>query len=777
MTESEATTGASDSRRAPIGGSHQRIDSLGKVTGQTRYAEDITLPGMLFACVLRSPHHHARLLGLDASQAEQAPGVVRIFTASDIPGKNELTGYSQNEPLLTPIGDTLRQKGAPVALVVAHSLPQARQAAAAIQVEYEPLPHVFDLDEALKEDATRLYPAGNVLSHFTLAHGDLAAAFAASDAVIETEYCTASQEHSAMEREATLGYIDEAGHVTVIGATHEPHWQQGFIAQVLGIEPAAVRVIVPPTGGSFGGRQDPWPLIAAGLAAYLLRRPVRLSFSRREVFDATPKRHPYRIRMKIGAQSGGRLTGIHVRIDANTGGYDSAGAWIPNYAVTASGGAYTWQAVDAFAQTVYTNFPKSGQFRGFGTPQSVFALECTLDELAQKLDVDPWELRFDNRLRQGENSFLGYPVSESLGYAEVLQALRPRYQALLAEAQDFNAAPPRRADRMGVGLAGMWYRFGKSGALRIETHAELAADGHFVLYCSAPDYGQGISTVMVQLAAESLGVSRQRVELVNADTARTPDSNIQGASRATYFIGGSVLKAAENLKREIFAVASEILDHDPQELLLSEDRVVARRDPSLWLSLQDVAAEFDHLGKPRKVTGWFDLSAQYPEGARPEYIPFFVTGAQIAQVVVDMETGQVTVRRIVAAHDVGRAINPPDATGQVQGAVVMGLGSALSEEYLPGVTTGFADYILPMIHAMPEIEVLLIEAPSYHGPYGAKGLGEAAMLPTAPAVINAVSRATRARLRRLPATPQRVLQAIREQAGQSEGAGGAPALV
>ena len=237
----------------------------------------------------------------------------------------------------------------------------------------------------MQPGAVQIYPAGNVLNTFTLAHGDLQAAWEASETFVETDYHTAFQEHSTLERETTLGYIDEQGRVTVIGGTHEPHWQQGFIAQTIGLTPEQVRVIVPPTGGSFGARQDPWPLVAAGLMAYLLRCPVRLAYSRTEVFDATPKRHPYDVKLKIGARADGSLTGIHVRINANTGGYDSAGYWIPNYAVTASGGPYRWQAVDAYAQTVYTNAAKCGQFRGFGTPQSVFALECTLDELAEKL--------------------------------------------------------------------------------------------------------------------------------------------------------------------------------------------------------------------------------------------------------------------------------------------------------------------------------------------------------------------------------------------------------
>jgi CO/xanthine dehydrogenase Mo-binding subunit len=746
--------------RSTVGGSTLRLDTALKVSGQTQYVEDISMPGMLHAYVLRSPHHHARLLSINTTKAGILPGVVRIITATDIPGENALTGYSQDEPVLTPVGETLKQKGAPVALVVADSLDEARRASAAVDVSYETLPYFFESGEAISPLAVELYPNGNVLSVYQIAHGDLPAAFSGSDAVVETEYRTAFQEHSTLEREVTLGFIDRDGCLTVLGGTHEPHWQVNHIASALGINPLGVRVILPPTGGSFGARQDPWPLVAAGLMAYLVQKPVRLAYSRREVFDATPKRHPYRVQMKIGAKAGGHLTGIQVSIDANTGAYDSAGYWIPNYAVTASGGAYTWQAVQAFAQAIYTNGPKCGQFRGYGTPQSTFALECTLDELSEELKIDPLELRMKNILSQGDVSFLGYPVGESLGYVEVLEALRPSYQDFQEEAQLFNRR--NREFRMGVGLAGMWYRFGKSGSLRIETRAELAHDGHFIIYCSAPDYGQGIVTVMSQLAAEGLGVSRDCIELVNADTARTPDSGIQGASRATYFIGSSVLNAVQNLKEQIFSVAAEMIDLDPSSMLLSADCIYSQLNPSCSVSLAAVAAELDHLGKSRLVTGVFDLSPQFPIEMRPEYIPLIVTGAQLAQVVVDMETGHVRVLRIAAAHDVGRVINPTDAVGQIQGAIVMGVGSALTEEYIPGVSSGFTDYILPMVHEAPEIEVFLVEVPSFYGPLGAKGLGEAAMLPTAPAVINAVSRAIGMRIRRIPATPPRVLSAIQE---------------
>jgi CO/xanthine dehydrogenase Mo-binding subunit len=311
----------------------------------------------------------------------------------------------------------------------------------------------------------------------------------------------------------------------------------------------------------------------------------------------------------------------------------------------------------------------------------------------------------------------------------------------------------------------MWYRFGKPGNLKIEAHAELAQDGHFVVYCSAPDYGQGISTIMSQMAAEAFGVSRERIELVNADTARVPNSDIQGASRATFFVGGAVHRAVKNLLQSILAVAAELLDLPAGSLSVEGDRVIALGAHVRSVSLVEVAQEFDRMGMSRRVAGYFDISPAFPEQTRPEYVPLFITGAHMADVCVDMETGIVQVLRVVAAHDVGHAINPMDAAGQIEGAVVMGLGAALLEEHLPDQTTGFMQYNLPVIGSMPEIKVILVEVPSRLGPHGVKGLGEAALLPSTPAIINGVSRAIGKRLRSIPATPERILEAVQTQMG------------
>jgi CO/xanthine dehydrogenase Mo-binding subunit/aerobic-type carbon monoxide dehydrogenase small subunit (CoxS/CutS family) len=751
--------------REIIGGSAVRTDSRDKVTGNTRYVGDLSLPEMLHLQVLRSPYHHSLLKSIHTAAAESLPGVVKILTADDIPAKNNLGDYSGNEPVLTPAGETLKMLGAPIALVAAETQAAAQKGAQAVEIDLQPLPYSFELEDSLSGENHPLYPGGNILTSETVEWGDLDQSMASSELVLESEYHTSWQEHAALESEILLGFYDKAGRLTIIGGTHQTHWTRGYIASCLGLNADGVRVIMPPTGGSFGGKQDPWPFIALALAVYHTRKPVRLAYSRRESFLVSPKRHPYRVTYRLGADREGHLTGIEVDVSANTGGYDAHGQYIANYALTASGGPYRYRAVKGAARSVYTNGPKAGQFRGFGAPQSTFALECTLDEMALKLGMDPLEFRRANIIQQDTPSFLGYPVAESLGYVAVMDAIQTHYRDFFREAQQYNRSAEN--DTMSVGLAGMWYRFGKSGVLKTEAHAELTEQGTYLVYCSAPDYGQGTNTVMAQLAAESLGVSRKNISIINADTAHTPDSGIQGASRATYFVGSAVSRAVQTLKRSILNTAAEMLDCHPEELDL-KDMAVSCQSGARSISLSDVAREMDRIGKSRQVSGIFDLSRRFPEESRPEYIPLFVTGMQAAQVKVNHMTGEVRVTRMAAAHDVGKAINPIDARGQIEGAMIMGLGTALMEEYIPGESTGFRDYYLPTALSVPDLRVELVEVPSFEGPFGAKGLGEAAILPAAPAIINAISRAVGIRIRHIPATPERILEILKTGPGKND---------
>ncbi len=751
-----------------IGGDLARHDGWGRVSGMTRYAGDIVLPDMHYGAFVRSPHFHAQILSLDPGPALATPGVVAVLTAADVPGENfGLGGYSQDEHLLAPVGGKVRMLGDPIALVIGQTAEAAEAGADAVQVEFAVLPHTFDVADALAPDAIRIHES-NLLATAEAHTGDATAALAGSDVVVSATYRTTFQAHMAMERESAVAYWDADDRLTVICGSHEPHWNRAYLAAILGLPVERIRVINPPMGGSFGGRQDVYPMAAAALAAYHLRKPVKLAYSRREVMDAAPKRHPYTLRGKVGgrwveAAPGLRravLTGLQLEIEANTGAYDSAGRYIADYAVVASVGPYRWQGVDAQARVLYSNGPKAGQFRGFGTPQSVFATECLLDELCQQLGADPLAFRLHNLLADGDRTGTGLPVGETLGIRQVLEALQEDYREVVARVAAFNAAPARGSRRRGVGLAAMMYRFGKYGAARSQAEAELGLDGRFTIYASAAEFGQGIETVFTQLAAKTLGVSRAVVRLVNADTARTLDGDVTGASRATYWVGSAVVDAARRLAAAILATAAELLDRPPADLALSDAAIRSRSDAGLALPLAAVAAEMARSGQPRRIRGVMDLTRHYPDDRGADYLPFFLTAAHLAEVEVDLETGKPAVKLIVASHDVGKVINLRDAAGQVEGGVVMGLGSALIEEFVPGVSRGFATYALPTATSVPEIRVRLVEMPGRHAAFGVKGLGEATFLPTPPAIINAVSRAIGARIRQTPATPERILAAL-----------------
>jgi CO/xanthine dehydrogenase Mo-binding subunit len=375
--------------------------------------------------------------------------------------------------------------------------------------------------------------------------------------------------------------------------------------------------------------------------------------------------------------------------------------------------------------------------------------------------VDPLEFRLHNALAQDDLTGLGYRAEETLGYRECLDAIRPDYESAVTRVAAFNADVGNQLRRRGVGLAGMWYRFGKLGRPVSQAEAELGMDGHITIYCSGPDYGQGVETVFSQLAADSLGISRAALRLVNADTSDTLDGDVTGASRATYWVGSAVADAARRLRVRVLGTAAEMLDQSPDTLVLTDDAVRSVRDPQRQATLAAVAAELERSGLPRRIRGQIDLTPQFPDGQRLPHLPMFLTGAQMAEVEVNLETGQMQVLLMVAAHDVGRAINPRDAQGQIEGGIVMGLGAVLMEEFIPGISSGFGDYYVPTIRSVPEIRVHLVEVPSRYGVLGAKGLGEAVLLPTAPAIVNALSRAIGARVRSLPATSEKILAAIR----------------
>ena len=627
----------------------------------------------------------------------------------------------------------VRYRGEAVAALVGDAEAVERIADVDLPVTWDELPEILDMAVALSLGAAQLHVGspGNVLAAGRVVRGDVTAALAASTAVATGTFETAHLEHAYIEPEA--GYARRIGdRIVVVAATQTPYMDRDEVALVMGLSPEQVRIIPSACGGGFGGKLDlsVQPLVA--MAAWLLNRPVRCVFTRPESMRATTKRHPSRISVTIGADVTGHLTAIDFHGDFDTGAYASWGPTVANRVPVHASGPYVVPAVRATTRAIHTNGPIGGAFRGFGVPQAVIAQEAVLDELAAQLGLDRLEIRRRNAVRTGSATATGQVLTASAGLGACLDALQPAWDRATVEAAAFNTATPTHI-RRGVGIAAMWYGIGNTSLPNPSTiRIGLERGGTFVLFSGAQEIGQGSSTVLAQIAADALAVPLSMIRLVTGDTDRTPDAGKTSASRQTFVSGNATRLATADLLRLM-----EVPGPDLAALPEIEEGCIL-------------------IG-----TGTYDPHTT-PLDADGQGIPYetYGFGAQIAVVDVDMELGTTVVRRIVAAHDVGRAVNPMLVEGQIHGGIAQGLGMALMEEYHAGRTDNLHDYLIPTIGDVPEIECILVEDPEPTGPFGAKGVGEPALIPTAPAILSAIRDATGARIDRAPATPTRVLEAI-----------------
>ncbi|HEY7678264.1 MAG TPA: molybdopterin cofactor-binding domain-containing protein [Candidatus Methylomirabilis sp.] len=730
---------------------------IAKTTGRAQYGADLWREGMLHLKVVRSPYPHARVLGVDAADALALPGVEAVLTAKDVP-VNRHGRVIQDEPVLA--GDRVRMIGDPVAAVVAASEDLAAEAAHRVRVRYEPLPAVTSPREALCEGAPRLHDGGNLLAHNVIQRGDAEAGLARAAVAVEGAFTTPFNEHAYLEPEAALAYVDEDGRLVLHTGTSHSHLKRLEVSRCLGIPPERVRVIPALMGGHFGGRTDAPMQCILGVAAWRLRRPVRCVMTREESFACTTKRHPFEIRGRLGADGEGRITGLRLDMVADGGAYASAGQYIIVRAGVSGCGPYDLANVWVGGPAVYTNNPLAGAMRGFGAPQSTFALESLMDDLARRLGMHPIELRLRNALRPGAMLATGFRVGEEMGYVETLEAIRPHYDAAVGRAREAGHADGLRR---GVGLASMWYGIGTTlGEKPSYADMELLPSGRVAVMAGATDAGQGSDYLLRRVAAQALDVPLEQVDLVRGDTDLTRDTNSCTGSRVSFYVGNAVRIAGGALRRAILEAAAREMEAPPEILDLRDGQVVARDAPGRRLALKDLASRLESRGARLQEGGTYDPETVPLDPATGIGRPYatYASATQMAEVEVNVRTGAVRVLRVVAAHDIGKVLNPVGARGQVEGAVVMGIGFALKEEFVPGVTKGFADYRIPTTRDAPEVEAIFIERPDPGGPFGAKGLGECAMIPTAPAIINAVTDAIGARITQLPATRERVLGAL-----------------
>jgi CO/xanthine dehydrogenase Mo-binding subunit len=735
-----------------------KIGAVDLARGCRLFSEDIPLDGALTLKVFRSKKAHARILSLDVEKARKVNGVVGILTAKDIPGKNLFGLINKDQPLLAH--EKVRFVGEAVALVVAADKEAAQNALEAIDIAYEDLPVVPDPEDALKEGAPLVHAKGNLLYRRMIRKGNAAEALSKCDVVLKKTYRTPHVEHSYLEPDAGVGFVDQDGTLVIYASTQNPHYDLKEVSEILGLEEERIRIIQAATGGGFGSKLDLTVQGFLGLALYHFRRPVRLAFSREEAFLATPKRHPMNIELETGASKDGKIQALRARIICDTGAYASYGLAVTTRAAVHATGPYEIENVEVESLCVYTNNPIAGAMRGFGVPQVAFAHESQINLLAQELGLDPMEIRRINALRPGSTTGTGQELVASVGMIKTLEAIEPHYRKAKTQWQTESVPEPLRR---GIGIGSMWYGIGNTGVQNPSSaRVEIDAQGKVTLFSGAADVGQGSSTVLAQITAEVLGLEPSEVCLVIADTKWTTNAGATSASRQTYISGNAVKEAAGKLADVLVTEAVDVLKTPKSLLVLEDGFVVDSRHSDRRVPLSKLAKRAHDRGRPLSWQGYFDPETTPLDGATGQGTPYatYAFASHLALVTVDTSTGEVKVNRIVAAHDVGKAINPQNVEGQIQGGVGMGLGFALMEEFLPGKTASMGDYHIPTSLDMPEIIPLIVEDQEPTGPYGAKGVGEPALIPTAPAVLNAIADALGERIFRLPAHPERVREAV-----------------
>lgn len=750
---------------AAVGQRLVRLDGLRKVNGTEIFGADEAPADCLTLCVIRCPYHRAkfRFGDLKAFIATH-PGIEAVFTSKDVPGEDcyGVIPPFADQPIFAHEEIEARFRGEAIAAIVGDTEAIEALNLDSFPVTWEELAPLKTIEEALAPGAALLHAhrPNNILTGGRVARGDVDQALASAYAVVEAEFESSFVEHAAIEPEAGFArWVEGKGGDTieVQACTQSPYMDRADIAKLLGIPAESVRIIPTAVGGGFGTKLDLSVQPFLALAAWYLRKPVRMVYSRIESIMSTTKRHPSKIRGCVGGTLEGKLVAADFTADFNTGAYSSWGPTVAARVPVHASGPYLVPNYRAVTRAIHTNLVPAGAFRGFGVPQMAIAQEQLYDALANHLDIDPLEFRILNALGDDDPTVTGQVMGEGVGIRACLEALRPKWQATRAEAAQFNAeatGPLRR----GVGVAGMWYGCGNTSLSNPSTvRVGLKRDGRISLHQGAVDIGQGSNTIVPQICADALGAPLECFDFVSADTALTPDCGKTSASRQTFVTGKAAYMAGTELRRMILDLVEA--SHD-STIVWGQDRLNFRHgNDERELPLRD--SPLDSHGYVLTAEQTFDPpTSKLDENGQGNPYAVYGFGAHMAEIEVDIELGTVRVLNVIAAHDVGRAINPTLVEGQIEGGVAQGLGMALMEEFFPGKSENLHDYLIPTIGDIPPIESILIEDPSSVGPFGAKGIGEQAVIPTAPAILNAIHHATGVRIRRVPATPDRVREAI-----------------
>ncbi len=744
-----------------------RPDAVEKVTGSAIFTDDLQFEKMLFAAVKRAGVPHAFVTQIKLEKARAVPGVVAVLSAADVPGENIHGLVILDWPVLVGVGERVRYVGDTIAIVAAETQEAAKAAVELIEVEFDLQPVISSAVQARAEGQPQIHAKGNLLKHIKVRKGDPEIGFAEADVVLEDTFHTPATDHLFMEPECSIA-VPEGDRMLVYVGSQIPYQDRTQVARALGWEENRVRIVGQLMGGGFGGKEDIAGQIHAALLAQVTGRPVKLLFDRHESLIVHPKRHATQIKVKLGAKKDGTLVAAKTELYGDTGAYASLGEKVLTRATTHSAGPYKIPHVHADCYAMYTNNPPAGAFRGFGVLQSAFAFETMMDKLAETLGLDRIELRRKNALRVGDETSTGQIMRESAGLVECIDKVEAELKRLVGEGIDpFVAYSVPGAEHLvrAWGFASAFKNTGLGGGADDTSGAEveLYADGSFQVRSAAAELGQGLVTVMRMVVAEELSVPAEQVAVLVMDTDLTPNGGPTTASRQTYVTGNASRLAAKTLREALSATLAEKYDLSSEKIRFAADGVHVNGHT---LTMKEVYGEMKTAGKDPRVLYEYHAPTTTPLGQPGDMHVAFSFASQAAEVEVNTQTGEVKVLRVISANDVGRAINPLGLRGQIEGGVVMGVGHALLENFITEngyvVTDRMSRYRIPSIAHTPEITCIVVEDPTKDGPYGAKGVGEIVLIPTPPAITNAIYNAVGVRFDRLPVDQEKLLWAMRE---------------
>ena len=748
-----------------FGSRTRKVDGEPKLLGTEIYGADTAPDDSLWMRVVRSPHPRATfVLPSPEKLVEENPGLMRILTWQDVPGNNGFGIYPhiKDQPVLAK--DQVRYRGEAVAALIGDRKSIEAITEDDLGIEWVPQDAIESYESALegKISPVQEIHEDNLLARGFLKKGDAESVYEQSLIKAQGTWETSYVEHAYIEPEA--GYAVKRGQrLELFVSTQTPYMDRDEVAQVLGIGPDQVRIIPSAVGGGFGGKLDcsVQPLLA--VAAWILEKPIRCTFTRPESLASSTKRHPAKMKASASCDKDGSLTSLSFEGDFNTGAYASWGPTVADRVPIHCSGPYFVPNILAKTRALLTNGPPSGAFRGFGVPQSAIAHEALMDSLAEQTGIDQLEFRLKNALRKGQRTGSGQLLENSVGQAECLEALQSRWQEWRKASEEFNNHS--EIIKRGVGIGCCWYGCGNTSMSNPSTmRVGINSEGTITLYNGAMDIGQGANTIMIQICAEALGLPASSFQFIMGDTDLTADAGKTSASRQAFVSGRASQLAGEHLRTQIIHLAEA--EEDANLRLDGRTLCVQDKNGEHSILLSDLLPRTN--GDVLVGEGTFDPpTTKLDENGQGSPYATYGFGAHIAEVEVDLKLGTTRVLRLAAAHDVGKTVNPTQVEGQIQGGVAQGLGMALMEEYVQGVTENLHDYLIPTVGDMPDIEILLIEDPEPLGPFGAKGIGEHALIPTAPAILGGIRQATGVSIHRIPATPDRVLQAIQQKGMQA----------